>query len=130
MLEMFKSEREAKAAAVLVGAACSCIGGRHCWSAGTAVLLVGTYTRGSIHPDEVLRYLYILSAVLFILGLKGLSSPKWARRGMFLAEFGMVVAIVGTLFDPRIKPLGLRLDRHRPGRSARSSAAAWACASR
>ena len=32
------------------------------------------------------------------LGMKGLSSPKWARKGMFLAEFGMVVAIVGTLF--------------------------------
>jgi NAD(P) transhydrogenase subunit beta len=58
---------------------------------------------GSIHPNEVLRYLYILSAVLFVLGLKGLSSPKWARRGMFLAEFGMLVAIVGTLFHEDIK---------------------------
>src|SRR5439155_4356071 len=43
---------------------------------------------------------------LFILGLKGLSSPKGARRGMFLAEFGMAVAIIGTLFDGRIQPLG------------------------
>src|SRR5205085_8362209 len=50
--------------------------------------------------------LYIVSAVLFILGLKGLSSPKWARRGMFLAEFGMAVAIIGTLFDSRIQPWG------------------------
>jgi NAD(P) transhydrogenase subunit beta len=50
-----------------------------------------------------LRYLYILSAVLFILGLKGLSSPKWARKGMFLAELGMLVAIVGTLFHTEIK---------------------------
>jgi H+-translocating NAD(P) transhydrogenase subunit beta len=49
-----------------------------------------------------LRYLYILSAVLFILGLKGLSSPKYARKGMFLAEFGMLVAIVGTLFHKDI----------------------------
>ena len=55
-----------------------------------------------IHPNEVLRYLYILSAVLFVLGLKGLSSPKWARKGMFLAEFGMLVAIVGTLFHEEI----------------------------
>src|SRR5262249_11681163 len=44
--------------------------------------------------------------VLFILGLKGLSSPKWARRGMFLAEFGMAVAIIGTLFDSRISAWG------------------------
>ena len=50
----------------------------------------------------MLRYLYIVSAVLFILGLKGLSSPRWARQGMFLAEFGMLVAIVGTLCDPHI----------------------------
>src|SRR5260370_18859266 len=49
-----------------------------------------------------LRYFYILSAVLFILGLKGLSSPKDARPGMFLAAFGMLMAIAGTLFHPEI----------------------------
>jgi NAD(P) transhydrogenase subunit beta len=56
--------------------------------------------------EEVLRYLYIVSAVLFILGLKGLSSPKHARNGMLLAALGMVVAIAGTLFHPDIKPTG------------------------
>jgi NAD(P) transhydrogenase subunit beta len=60
----------------------------------------------SIHPNEVLRYLYIVSSVLFILGLKGLSSPKYARKGMFLAEFGMLVAIVGTLFHEDIQRAG------------------------
>jgi NAD(P) transhydrogenase subunit beta len=63
------------------------------------------HVRG-IPAEEVLRYLYIVSAVLFILGLKGLSSPRHARQGMFLAEFGMAVAIIGTLFDPQIKPIG------------------------
>src|SRR5262249_35094547 len=57
----------------------------------------------NIPAHEVLRYLYIVSGVLFILGLKGLSSPKYARRRMFLAEFGMLVAIVGTLFHEDIK---------------------------
>ncbi|MGH2577390.1 MAG: NAD(P)(+) transhydrogenase (Re/Si-specific) subunit beta, partial [Actinomycetota bacterium] len=51
---------------------------------------------------SVLRYSYILSAVLFILGLKGLSHPRFARRGMFLAEFGMAMAVLGTLFHPDI----------------------------
>jgi NAD(P) transhydrogenase subunit beta len=60
----------------------------------------------TIPPAEVLRYLYIVSAILFILGLKGLSSPRYARQGMFLAEFGMGVAIVGTLLDPQIQPSG------------------------
>src|SRR5881628_2097405 len=38
----------------------------------------------------------------FILGLKGLSSPKSARKGMQAAAFGMVMAVVGTLFHPEI----------------------------
>ena len=51
---------------------------------------------------EALKYFYIVSAVLFILGLKGLSSPKYARRGMFAAELGMLMAVVGTLFHHEI----------------------------
>jgi NAD(P) transhydrogenase subunit beta len=51
---------------------------------------------------QAMTYLYIVSAALFILGLKGLSSPKWARLGMFLAEFGMLLAVVGTLFHDEI----------------------------
>src|SRR5262245_29240126 len=104
MLAMFKSEREGRSAGWLSE--------RTFVSAGVAVLVLGAagfwlgVHRQVIHPDEVLRYLYIVSAVLFILGLKGLSSPKWARRGMLLAAFGMAVAIVGTLFDQRIEPWG------------------------
>ena len=64
--------------------------------------LVTQRSTGRFDPRQALSLFYILSAVLFILGLKGLSSPKWARRGMFLAEFGMVLAIVGTLFHPEI----------------------------
>jgi len=55
------------------------------------------HVRG-VDPTNALGFFYILSAVLFILGLKGLSSPKYARKGMFLAEFGMLMAVVGTLF--------------------------------
>ena len=40
---------------------------------------------------------YLAASMLFILSLKGLSSPATARRGIFLAEIGMVLAIVGTL---------------------------------
>src|SRR5258708_30126209 len=51
-----------------------------------------------VDPTKALSFFYIFSAALFILGLKGLSSPKYARKGMFLAEFGMLMAVVGTLF--------------------------------
>ncbi|MBI5598861.1 MAG: NAD(P)(+) transhydrogenase (Re/Si-specific) subunit beta [Deltaproteobacteria bacterium] len=41
---------------------------------------------------------YLLSATLFILGIKGMSSaPETARRGMNMAAIGMFIAIVGTL---------------------------------
>src|SRR5215470_4331583 len=61
-----------------------------------------TQSSGAGLPIVALRYSYILSAVLFILGLKGLSSPKYARKGMILAAFGMLMAVAGTLFHPEI----------------------------
>jgi len=45
---------------------------------------------------------YLLSAVLFILGLKRLSHPDTARRGNQLAAFGMLLAIVATLYGEHI----------------------------
>ncbi len=41
--------------------------------------------------------LYLLSGVLFILGLRGLGSPRTARRGNQIAAVGMLVASVVTL---------------------------------
>ncbi len=45
---------------------------------------------------------YLLSAVLFILGLKNLGSPKTARRGNALAMLAMLLAVIITLLDQRI----------------------------
>src|SRR5947209_17383253 len=50
----------------------------------------------------LLQLFYQLSATLSVLGLRGLSHPRTARRGMFLAELGMLLAIVGTLFHHEI----------------------------
>src|SRR5207244_972201 len=66
-----------------------------------AGMAMGEYLHERVAP-EALRYCYILSAAMFVLGLKGLSSPRWARSGMSLAAFGMFVAVVGTLFHPHI----------------------------
>src|SRR5712671_482509 len=49
-----------------------------------------------------LQLFYLLSAILFVLGLRGLSHPRTARRGMFLAELGMLLAIIGTLLNHEI----------------------------
>ena len=40
---------------------------------------------------------YIVAAACFILSLKWLSKPQTARRGVIVGEFGMLLAIVGTL---------------------------------
>lgn len=52
--------------------------------------------------ELILQLLYLAACVLFILGLKGLSSPKSARRGMNYAAIGMLLAVVGTLFHYEI----------------------------
>jgi len=69
-------------------------------------ILIWLIVEKVVNPRTALTYVYIVSAVLFILGLKGLCSPHYARKGMFLAELGMALAIAGTLFDPEIKPIG------------------------
>jgi len=106
MLKMFKTERDQLAQR-----------GPFHWGRGArlalaivlACLLAALYwfqeLRAFFHGADLtqaLKFCYILSAALFVLGLKGLSSPRYARRGMFLAEFGMVMAVVGTLFHPAI----------------------------
>ena len=50
----------------------------------------------------VIQSAYLLAAVLFILGLRNLSSPKTAVRGNQLAAVGMLVAIVATLVNTEI----------------------------
>ena len=45
---------------------------------------------------------YLIASILFILALKGMSHPETARRGMFMAEAGMLAAIVGTLVGTQI----------------------------
>jgi NAD(P) transhydrogenase subunit beta len=45
---------------------------------------------------------YLVASVLFILGLRGLTIPDQARRGMRLAALGMLVAIVGTVVKAEI----------------------------
>ena len=45
---------------------------------------------------------YLVSSVLFILSLRGLSHPSTARRGNFLGILGMTIAIVTTLSNPGV----------------------------
>jgi NAD(P) transhydrogenase subunit beta len=52
---------------------------------------------------------YLLAAILFIVGIKQLSSPRTARNGNLVAAVGMGIAVVATLVDPSIDPRRLLL---------------------
>jgi H+-translocating NAD(P) transhydrogenase subunit beta len=46
---------------------------------------------------DLVALLYLLAGVLFILALRGLSSPETSRRGNYLGMAGMAIAIATTL---------------------------------
>ena len=48
--------------------------------------------------ETLIDLLYLFSATTFLFALKGLGSPKHARRGNLIAAGGMLVAIVATFF--------------------------------
>ena len=47
--------------------------------------------------QDLVALLYLVSGVLFILALRGLSNPETSRQGNFLGMAGMAIAIVTTL---------------------------------
>jgi len=53
-------------------------------------------------PSAVVNLTYLIAAVLFILGLKGLGHPRTAVRGNLLGAIGMLLAVVVTLLDRNI----------------------------
>ena len=49
---------------------------------------------------NIIDFIYLISAVLFMLGIKNLSSPATAKLGNKLSMAGMLVAIAATLASP------------------------------
>ena len=45
---------------------------------------------------------YLISAIFFILALKGLSHPESARNGNMMGIIGMIIAIITTAFNPNV----------------------------
>ncbi|MEJ2593862.1 MAG: NAD(P)(+) transhydrogenase (Re/Si-specific) subunit beta [bacterium] len=48
--------------------------------------------------DVILEFSYLVAAILFVIGLKLMSHPESAKRGNFWAAFGMILAMITTLF--------------------------------
>jgi NAD(P) transhydrogenase subunit beta len=50
---------------------------------------------------------YIAAAILFILSLGGLSNPETSRRGNLYGIVGMAIAVLATVFGPRVTAAGI-----------------------
>ena len=49
--------------------------------------------------NNLVAIAYVISGILFILALRGLSSPESSRRGNVFGMMGMLIAIIATLFS-------------------------------
>ena len=52
--------------------------------------------------ENLASFAYLISSVLFIMALRGLSSPETARSGNIFAMIGMVIAVGTTLATPGV----------------------------
>ncbi len=52
--------------------------------------------------QAIVNLVYLIAAVLFILGIKGLSHPRTAVRGNLMGATGMFIAVLVTLLDRHI----------------------------
>ena len=50
---------------------------------------------------------YLGAAILFILSLGGLSNPETSRRGNLFGMIGMALAVLATVFGPRVSASGM-----------------------
>jgi NAD(P) transhydrogenase subunit beta len=63
--------------------------------------------KSTILPDiftdqNVIKAAYLVAIILFVVGLRKLTSPTTARQGNQIAAIGMLIAIVATLLDREI----------------------------
>ncbi|MEM7409149.1 MAG: NAD(P)(+) transhydrogenase (Re/Si-specific) subunit beta [Myxococcota bacterium] len=57
--------------------------------------------------DQIVQFAYLASAILLILGMRNLASPKTAPRGNWIAATGLLIAVVATLLMNEVVSFGL-----------------------
>jgi NAD(P) transhydrogenase subunit beta len=60
-----------------------------------------------IQDPDLIRVLYILAFICFILGLRFLNHPRTAKRGNAIAAVGMAIAVIATLLIESVGDYGL-----------------------
>ncbi|WP_111642926.1 NAD(P)(+) transhydrogenase (Re/Si-specific) subunit beta [Marinimicrobium alkaliphilum] len=58
-----------------------------------------------LHPN-VVSLAYLIAAVLFIMALRGLSSPESSRTGNYCGMLGMLIAVTTTALGPEVESYG------------------------
>ena len=56
--------------------------------------------------ENFINLCYLVAAVLFILGIKGMTSPKTAVNGNRMSSIAMLIAIVAALFEHQVVTFG------------------------
>ncbi len=57
--------------------------------------------------DTLVQFAYFLAAIVFILGLKGMSGPRTAKTGIVYAGVAMLLATFATFLSPGMENFGL-----------------------
>src|SRR5207302_356331 len=65
------------------------------------------WRRPPVNRLDTIELIYLVCAVSFVIALKGLSSPRWARQGNLIGAAGMVVAVATTFAFPGLHRIGL-----------------------
>jgi NAD(P) transhydrogenase subunit beta len=61
----------------------------------------------AVLTPELATVAYIGATILFILSLGGLSNPETSRRGNLYGMIGMTIAVLATVFGPRVSFAGI-----------------------
>jgi NAD(P) transhydrogenase subunit beta len=61
-----------------------------------------TIATSFLRDHDFIQALYLVSVIMFILGLRGLAGPKTAPTGNKIAAVGMFIAVVATLLIPGV----------------------------
>jgi H+-translocating NAD(P) transhydrogenase subunit beta len=62
---------------------------------------------GTATVDPLANLAYLIAAILFIFGIKGLTSPRTAVRGNLLGALGMLLAVLATVWQLELMPIGV-----------------------